>query len=231
MKLSDQKYSDRTNLTDVPRLCGMPDPIGVLLEEHALQRELCDILESIADGLPYKFNLHLAGVATAILASSLPDHTRFEDEALFPLLRQRAGGGEAIHPVLNRLEDEHHGDEGMLDKVIHMLKSAIAGGLKGLNDQGELLGFVLRGFIESQRRHIAWEDQVVVPLARSVLTNDDLAALQSWIMMSGRPRCTRQTLTLFLRPPKPEDACKTCDCKMQEKLEPANDRQKIAVGI
>ena len=29
--------------------CRTPDPIGLIAEEHALQRELCDLLEALAD--------------------------------------------------------------------------------------------------------------------------------------------------------------------------------------
>jgi hypothetical protein len=38
---------------------------------------------------------------------------------------------------------------------------------------------MLRGFFERYRRHVQWENTLVMPLARLRLTRDDLAALQA----------------------------------------------------
>ena len=57
----------------------------------------------------------------------------------------------------------------------------------GMVRNAEMLGYMLRGFFEHQRRHIEWEKGVLLPLARQTLTPADLAELQAWILSSGRP--------------------------------------------
>ena len=41
----------------------------------------------------------------------------------------------------------------------------------------EMLGYMLRGFFERYRRHVHWENQLVMPLARQRLNRDDLEQL------------------------------------------------------
>jgi hypothetical protein len=40
-----------------------------------------------------------------------------------------------------------------------------------------MVGYMLRSFFESYRRHIAWENTIVLPLARARLTGEDLDKL------------------------------------------------------
>jgi cytochrome c553 len=48
-----------------------------------------------------------------------------------------------------------------------------------------MLGYMLRGFFERYRRHVHWENTLVMPLVRRRLTEDDLANLAA-IMASNR---------------------------------------------
>jgi hemerythrin-like domain-containing protein len=187
--------------------CRDPDPISVLEEEHALQLELCDILEHIADGLPHTFDSNLAGIAVRILQSAWQQHTRLEEEVLFPMLRKRTESGAHVSAMLRRLEDEHDTDEGLADEISSTLKELIEGAPL---TNAESLGYMLRGFFVSQRRHIAWENDVVFPLARRILQPDDLKSFQAAIMMSDRPVCTRQSLTLIRKLSGEAHPCGSC---------------------
>ena len=40
-----------------------------------------------------------------------------------------------------------------------------------------MVGYMLRSFFESYRRHIHWENAVVLPLARARLTREDIEEL------------------------------------------------------
>ena len=188
-------------------LCGNPDPISVLEEEHALQLELCDILEHLADGLPHAFDLTLAGIALSLLKSAWQQHTRLEEDVLFPMLRSRTGEGAYVTAMLHRLEEEHDTDEGLADEISIALGELIAGAPLA---NAESLGYMLRGFFMSQRRHIAWENEVVLPLARHVLEPGDLKSFQARIMSSNRPVCTRQSLTQIRRIGAETHPCESC---------------------
>jgi hemerythrin-like domain-containing protein len=178
--------------TNAPSMtCNAPDPIRILREEHALQNELCDLLEAIADGLPHHFDRSLALVSVSILETGMPSHMRLEEEALFPLLRRRVAESHPLQSALTCLEDEHDRDGAALVEIAEALRSAIDGGSIA---NPEMLGYMLRGFFESQRRHIAWEEAVVLPIAEAVLTPDDLSSLQKWVMQSEHPRCCQQSV-------------------------------------
>jgi len=50
-------------------------------------------------------------------------------------------------------------------------------------DNPDMCGYMMRGFFESYRRHIRWEQTVLLPLARRRLRHGDLTALAQ--VMSG----------------------------------------------
>lgn len=95
------------------------------------------------------------------------------------------------------------------------LKTAIA---EGAVPNADMLGYMLRGYFESQRRHIAWEDRVVLPAARSVLNAQDLARIQAWIMDSDHPRCSRQSLLAIRQARSAKSLCGSCDCGTTEAI-------------
>jgi hemerythrin-like domain-containing protein len=191
----------------IDAVCATPDPIGIIDGEHALQLELCDLLDVIADGLPHTFDQSLAVIAVAILQGSVPAHTRFEDEALFPLLRRRLTADDPVVSALTCLEREHEWDAEIVGELTEALKSAV-GNCAVPNPQS--LRHILRDFSESHRRHIAWEEQVVLPAARTALTEEDLAELQTWIMSSEHPRCSHQSLLAIRSVRTGVSLCRKC---------------------
>lgn len=187
--------------------CPAPDPLRILREEHALQSELCDLLEAIADGLPQHFDSSLALVSVSILETGMPSHMRLEEEALFPLLRRRVSGDHPLHQALECLESEHDRDGASLIEIVDGLKTAIS---DGEVRNADMLGYMLRGFFESQRRHIAWEEAVLMPVAESVLTAEDLRQMQDWVMRSGHPRCSKQSVIALRRARDALSVCRAC---------------------
>lgn len=187
--------------------CVTPDPIGVIEEEHALQMELCGVLETIADDLPDRVDRELAKVAVSILTRSWPAHIALEETCLFPLLRKKSENDRMALDILDHLEAEHEHDEDFAGEIAMALQAFID---DGHIENPAMLGYMLRGFFQSQRRHIAWENATVLPLARRILVGADLAQIQAWIMASGHPRCTHQSRVDLVRARAGRDVCGNC---------------------
>ncbi len=162
------------------------DPIDILAHDNLRQRWLCDILETVADGLPGKLECALAGMAVEALRTEVPLHHKQEEAGLFPLLVQRAAPQDNIEAVIRQLRQEHVTDDSYSSDLIELLE-AIADGTAPNNP--EMAGYMIRGFFETYRRHIAFEDLVILPLARMRLTPGDLRRLLSFIRES-RPEIT-----------------------------------------
>jgi hemerythrin-like domain-containing protein len=157
------------------------NPLDVLAQEHRFQAEVCNGLERIADGLPDEADRRLCQRIISCLRYDLPLHHRDEEEGLFPLLRRRAAPGDSIHGVLDHLERDHSTDEGFSEEVIESLE-LLARGEKLANP--DMVGYMLRGFFEGYRRHIHWEETLVIPFARQVLTEEDRAVLAACMSLN-----------------------------------------------
>ena len=86
---------------------------------------------------------------------------------LFPLLRRRAPEGSPLRAIMQQLEAEHAADDSFAHELADELQLLAD---TGLVRNAEMLGYMLRGFFEHQRRHIEWENCVLLPLARQTLT-------------------------------------------------------------
>jgi hemerythrin-like domain-containing protein len=149
-------------------------PLDAMARDHASQLGICDCLEKIADSLPDEVDRDLCGTVIKSLKVDLPVHHRDEEEGLFPLLEQRAEPQDNITDVLARLALEHATDESFADELLDSLE-ALSRGEAPQNP--DMLGYMLRGFFESYRRHIFWENTIVLPLAQQRLGQSDLDIL------------------------------------------------------
>lgn len=198
--------SSRSQTARAQASCGSPDPLAVIIEDHALQLELCDLLECLADSLP-DLNPAIARSAAAILRQGFKPHLWLEEDMLFPLLRRRAPEGSPLRAIMQQLEAEHAADEGFGQELADELQLSAD---TGLVRNAEMVGYMLRGFFEHQRRHIEWEDSVLLPLARQTLTQADLAELQGWIMSSARPACVKHSVATLKRMHSGPATCRQC---------------------
>ena len=152
------------------------NPLDMIASAHAVQVEMCDAMERIADGLPDEVDRRLCAQLASCLAFDLPLHHQDEEVALFPLLRRRALPEDGLDRILDRLAAEHSSDNDFASEIAEALE-VLAQGSRPQNP--EMLGYMLRGFFERYRRHVHWENTLVMPLARLRLTPDDLQALQA----------------------------------------------------
>jgi hemerythrin-like domain-containing protein len=148
--------------------------LDLLDHEHRMQEHLCDILEKIADGLPQDTDPGLCRQAVQALRHDIPLHHRDEEAGLFPLLNKYAAKIPVLTEAIQRLEHEHDSDEALASEIIEQLEILAQGRHHG---NADMLGYMLRAFFEGYRRHIHWEDAVIMPLARAHLSAADLKLL------------------------------------------------------
>ncbi|MBL6951889.1 MAG: hemerythrin domain-containing protein [Alphaproteobacteria bacterium] len=111
-------------------------------------------------------------VVRTYLVDELPIHIADEEEDLFPCLEQRCPGDGETGQILATLRQEHVEDFALLPPVTAGLDNLLAGGAVR---EGELFEASAARFVETQRRHIIWENNIVLPLARRYFTVDDMA--------------------------------------------------------
>ncbi|MBK1625173.1 hemerythrin domain-containing protein [Afifella marina] len=170
------------------------DPFQLIAYEHALQERLCDLLEAIADALPRDVIRETARAAALTLRFYFPAHIRLENDILFPALAAPCRADRGIREAIALARSEHDADE---QAALELADALEAHDEEGGYREAEALGYLLRAFFESQRRHIAWEETVVFPMARSCFSpsaRGDLAAA----LLRHRMRCDSQPLAILL---------------------------------
>ena len=173
---------------------GLPDlddpafanPLNVLLAEHERQRVICNRLDQLAEGLDTAPLAEKASDILTFLERDLARHTLDEERGLFPRLRKRCKPEDGFDLVVERLVAEHVLDHDLVDFLLADLE-LLATGHRLANPTRFLMN--VQAFTETQRRHLAWENATVIPLARRRLSPDDLKALHA-DMIAHRARET-----------------------------------------
>ena len=128
------------------------------------QRSVCDALELIADSLPdavdRKVCLHAARVLPTLMART----HRYEEDVLFAALDRPGLTPFNPHATLERLKVEHAGDECFAEELSEVLFSYAEG---RPTHSAEATGYMLRGFFEALRRHIAIEEELSTALSEN----------------------------------------------------------------
>ena len=149
------------------------EPLVWFFAEHYRHRDVCsrllvmartvvqepDALEEIHDFLDYDLAVHVID----------------EEDDLFPLMRRRCEPDDHIEGVLGMLSGEHASDLQLASAVKSLVAKAMADG-RGLAAYADAWA-VIEPFCVSQKRHIAVENAVVLPIARLRLTASDLRGL------------------------------------------------------
>jgi hypothetical protein len=114
---------------------------------------LCDELEKIADSLPASVNRQACLYAARVLCPLIRRAHHEEETALFPQLARLQTVGAPFSTTLDRLKYEHLEDECYAEELSEALLRL--GSDEPVNN--EAIGYMLRGFFEGLRRHIAFE--------------------------------------------------------------------------
>lgn len=130
------------------------------IDYQASQVTMCLELEAIADSLPNVFDKDLWLKKSQSISSVLEKAHSFEELELFPALLRQQGAELRFADVLKRLESEHHNDEDYAENVAHAIGIYVK---HNDHSKAEGLSWMLRGFFESIRRHIAFEREHILP--------------------------------------------------------------------
>jgi hemerythrin-like domain-containing protein len=120
---------------------------------HSEQLALCRELEEIADSLPARINRQKCIYAAKALGPLIKGIHHYEETVLFPMLQAKPDATESLGPTIERLKFEHCEDECFAEELTDALLKLGSG--EGVNM--EAVGYMLRGFFEGMRRHIAFE--------------------------------------------------------------------------
>lgn len=152
-----------TDYTGIARLLSDRPTDAVSLDwlkkAHDAQLTLCTALEEIADSLPANINRQKCIYAAKSLIPLINGIHRYEEEALFPMLETRNTGERELADTIARLKFEHVEDECFAEELTDTL-TRLGSGDGTVN--AEAAGYMLRGFFESIRRHIAFEQQFML---------------------------------------------------------------------
>jgi hemerythrin-like domain-containing protein len=141
-------------------------PCLVMGRAHDETLGLCDALERVADGLPHRVERSLCLEIAARIVPMLKESHAYEEEVVFPAFAAAAARPLVGDASVRRLKAEHVEDECAAQDLADVL---FAIGHGSAIDNPEALGFMLRAFFETTRRHIAFEREHVMPvLARGI---------------------------------------------------------------
>lgn len=157
-----------SDMCEVPHRCpvahmcmpGREVPCHHVGRSHDLKLDLCRQLEEIADSLPHVDRRQCLIVAS-MLVPLLRESHRFEEDCVFPAFVDDVAHREQRLKTVERLKQEHIEDECSAQDLTETLLS-IGRGAPISNP--EALGFMLRAFFESMRRHIAFEREHIFPI-------------------------------------------------------------------
>lgn len=135
-------------------------PAAMMKEVHREKLRLCEALEEIADMLPAVDRLKCLAVANALVPLLRSIH-HYEESVIFPAYEAAAGHGAQSVASTRRLRAEHVEDQCFADDLTEVL---LALGHGKAVENAEVVGFMLRGFFETIRRHVAFEREHVLPL-------------------------------------------------------------------
>ena len=145
------------------------EPVDYLFADHVRQRALCSLLKTLSEGSEAAADFPFAD-ALAYLEIDHANHLTDEEEDVFPRLRARLARDGGITQLLDDLEAEHRRDAGLGREIACTLRQLS-------EDSGERLTDDLRAsimaFVSEIMRHLTVEDEQVLPIARTCLTDDD----------------------------------------------------------
>jgi hypothetical protein len=135
--------------------------IALLRKNHHDKLALCDRLEEIADALPDNIDRHICATTARAIEPILKKAHQYEEQQLFPAIAQFHHGRKDLTMIFDRLRAEHYEDECFGEEVRDVL---LALGANRPTQSADATGYMLRGFFEGLRRHMAFEAELAKPL-------------------------------------------------------------------
>lgn len=130
----------------------------------AEKNRFCDRLETLADLLPDGIdNQDCLRLAQNIVPLVMRAHV-FEEQVVFPYLDSNPDLPDSAKQSFERLKYEHFGDEAFAHDLCVSLREFVT---HRERSNPETLSWMLRGFFEGVRRHVAFEQALLLPLIES----------------------------------------------------------------
>lgn len=129
----------------------------VIRRNHDDLLDLCGRLEAIADSLPFALDQELCRQVATDIVPVLTRTQTVEELVLYPFLEESAGSCFSAMTI-DRLKGEHMCDRLAAEEVALTL-DAVLDNRCGLSF--ETVGYMLRGFFECLRRHVAAEKSLI----------------------------------------------------------------------
>ncbi|MFQ5467595.1 MAG: hemerythrin domain-containing protein [Kiloniellaceae bacterium] len=150
------------------------NPIQAIRREHERQALACDWLAALAtEAEPAPIAAEIDALLV-FLTEDLVWHIADEEIDLFPSLRARCTPADGIAGIIDQLSREHDLDKDIADFLVDDLTACAA---RAGSAPPRRFGINAHGFAETQRRHLEWENHLILPLAQSRLTADDMREL------------------------------------------------------
>jgi len=151
----------------------LTSPLEYLFAEGCRILRICDVLDMVAAD-PSRIGRLAAPALMDFLRLDLPRHLDDMEKDLLPLVEGALLVGDAADGALAQLSREHAVDRKRAEHLITALEPLADG--RVLDSERELT-VMAQAFAEAQRRHLAWEEAVLYPLARARLRADLLRDL------------------------------------------------------
>lgn len=127
----------------------------------SMQSSLCGRLEEFADSLPASVETRECVLLARCILPVLRRAHRFEEKILYPAVCSAFENDVEISQSIERLRFEHWEDESFAGELGDRLNELIK---NPEQCNVESLAYMLRGFFEGLRRHIAFEREHLLPL-------------------------------------------------------------------
>ncbi|MEM9330895.1 MAG: hemerythrin domain-containing protein [Pseudomonadota bacterium] len=135
--------------------------IDQLLQHHQKQLDLCKRLEQLADTLPDNFDKQECLSISWQIYPIVREAHKYEEEVLFPILSGRQSSKSGVDKSIERLKFEHWEDESSAEDISLSLRQMVS---EPASANVEKISYMLRGFFEGLRRHIAFETDHLLPM-------------------------------------------------------------------
>lgn len=150
----------------------LSNPLAFIAEDHLRTRQICTLIDATAThGNPDQADLERI---LTYLNTEFAIHLADEDEDLFPLLRKRCEPEDEIEKLLDRLGRDHAAAR---EQAPHV-RDSVAQCMSRANRLSAQERDVLLAFSKNLRRHLIFENAIVLPLAHARLNEHDLSELR-----------------------------------------------------
>lgn len=173
MSQSQEIHQDKLSFERLPENLYL-EPIEYIFADHYRVRVLCRMVASIVANPNTMQSRSLAAKVVIFMEVEMPRHIADEEQDLLPRLLARCAKHEDIDALDTVVRGEHEQDQELADQVFPLFRRLAE---VGEIDNVENFTLLAETYAGTQRRHLLWEDAVMLRLGRKYLTPEDLVSM------------------------------------------------------